>query len=187
MSMTVREAVEADAEAIGRVHVRSWQVAYRGIVSDEYLDNLNVDERIDEWRRILRGEVPVGNLPFPHNAVVEVDGEVVGFLNAGAFRQEEGATPEPGMDGCEPGELWAMYVDPDHWGSGAGYALMQATMSELRSKNYNPAFLWVLTENDRARRFYERQGWVSDDVTKDFEIRGVVVSETRYSCRVEPE
>ncbi len=185
MSITVRQATVADADAVGLIHVRSWQAAYRGLMPDEFLDSLDVDSRVEEWRRIFNGEVPVGSLPFPHDVVVEVEGEVVGFANIGAFRQPDPDSPLPRSTAENPGELWAMYALPDHWGSGVGHALMTATMDELRSKAHDMAYLWVLTGNERARRFYERNGWICDEVSTDLDIRGVTVNEVRYSIQLD--
>ena len=41
--------------------------------------------------------------------------------------------------------------------------------------------MWVLTTNERARRFYERGGWVCDEIERIDEILGLEVHETRYS------
>ncbi|PLV45124.1 hypothetical protein X011_24520 [Mycobacterium tuberculosis variant microti OV254] len=37
----VRRAVAADAPEVVRVHVRSWQWAYRGLLAQDYLDGLD--------------------------------------------------------------------------------------------------------------------------------------------------
>jgi hypothetical protein len=43
--ITVRHATVGDAPALGRVHVRAWQAAYRGHKPDDYLDGLRPEER----------------------------------------------------------------------------------------------------------------------------------------------
>ena len=80
-----------------------------------------------------------------------------------------------------------MYVDPEHWGDGAGAALMDATILELQTKGYEPAYLWVLADNPRARRFYEKHGWSCDDVFTSLEILGETIEEVRYSRSVGAE
>ncbi len=82
--------------------------------------------------------------------VAERDGEVVGFAAAG---------PSPDPQGA--GELYAINVDPDHWGGGAGRALLGAAQAELDRMGFAESVLWVLPGNARARRFYEREGWTS--------------------------
>lgn len=65
-----------------------------------------------------------------------------------------------------PSELHALYVDPDRWGTGVAAALHAAL-------DLTAATLIVLAGNARARRFYEKHGWVfdGDDEPRDFEGR----------------
>ena len=51
--MIIRDAELRDARGIAEVHVRSWQAAYAGIVPDEDLAQLSVDEREQFWAQIL--------------------------------------------------------------------------------------------------------------------------------------
>ncbi|HUZ14719.1 MAG TPA: GNAT family N-acetyltransferase, partial [Gaiellaceae bacterium] len=99
--------------------------------------------------------------------VAEEGGVVVGFAWTGDSRDEPGK-----------GELFAIYVVPEAWGSGAGSALMASALEALRS--YSSATLWVLEDNPRARRFYEREGWSLDGGRRDEEFLGVTVAEVRY-------
>jgi GNAT superfamily N-acetyltransferase len=80
----------------------------------------------------------------------------------------------------EDGELWGIYVLSGAWGSGAGAALMAAGIEALRESGCHEVILWVLEDNPRARRFYEREGWVLDGERKDDEFLGVAVTEVRY-------
>lgn len=57
------------------------------------------------------------------------------------------------------GELWALYTHPGAWRQGVGSALFDAAKRELAARGFQRATLWVLTSNDRARRFYESHGW----------------------------
>ena len=52
--VTIRPAAEGDAAGIARVHVRSWQEAYAGIVPEAYLASLDADQRTSEWASYLR-------------------------------------------------------------------------------------------------------------------------------------
>lgn len=96
---------------------------------------------------------------------------MLGFAAAGVSRDED-AVPSTA-------ELYALYVHPDHWGSGYGYGLHSAAMSELAA-DHTVATLWVLETNARGRRFYERQGWCPDGTRKQ-EVHGAaVLDELRY-------
>ena len=165
--VTVRPATAADAPAMGRVHVRAWQAAYRGQMPDGYLDRLRPEDRAAYWDGVLRREHLPGVI-----LVAERDGEVVGFAAAGPSPDPEGA-----------GELFAIDLDPDHWGSGAGRALLEAAQAELERMGFAESVLWVLPGNARARRFYERAGWAADGTQKANEAFGVSFDEVRYRRR----
>src|SRR5882724_4717212 len=45
----LRHAEPSDAMAVAQVHVRSWQVAYRKLMPDEYLDQLRPEDRAQEY------------------------------------------------------------------------------------------------------------------------------------------
>ena len=57
---------------------------------------------------------------------------------------------------------------------------MAAAKDWFAREGYPTAMLWVLADNPRARRFYEREGWALDGVTKTGKFLGVPVAEVRY-------
>jgi GNAT superfamily N-acetyltransferase len=64
-------------------------------------------------------------------------------------------------------ELRDLYVVPRAWGTGVARALMEAVLSEIRAADAAEAMLWVVQANGRARRFYEREGWLPSGETRD--------------------
>jgi GNAT superfamily N-acetyltransferase len=78
------------------------------------------------------------------------------------------------------GEVFAIYADPDAWGTGAGRALMGSAVAELARLGYADASLWVLDANERARRFYALAGWKEDGASKSDASRGFGITEVRY-------
>ncbi len=160
--MTIRPATQQDARAIAEVHVRTWQAAYRHAFPAEVLDALNVDEREIRWRDLLSRD-------DEHVWVAEDEGGgVCGFASAGEARDEE-----------DVAELYAIYVLPESWGSGAAHELMHAVIGWFLAEEYTTAVLWVLADNPRALRFYEREGWRVDGERVET-MRGVEVHEARY-------
>ena len=151
--LVIRDAVADDAEAVARVHVRSWQAAYEGLIDQEVLDGLSVTERADGWRRIFAEPLPtsLGTL------VAERDGAVVAWASFGSGRD---------LDGPDDAELYGLYADPDAWSTGAGHALLDAAEQRMIDAGHTRAYLWVLDGNDRADRFYARHGWELDGATK---------------------
>lgn len=57
------------------------------------------------------------------------------------------------------GVLQTLYVVPDSWSEGIGSMLHNLALKRLRELNVQEACLWTLTENRRARDFYEKRGW----------------------------
>src|SRR4029450_7466902 len=131
---------------------------------DGYLDGLRAEDRAAYWDGVLRREGRRGVV-----LVAERDGEVVGFAAAGPSPDPEGA-----------GELFAINLDPDHWGTGAGRALLEAVQAELDRMGFAESVLWVLPGNARARRFYEIAGWVADGTSRTAEVFGVMGPGGRY-------
>jgi ribosomal protein S18 acetylase RimI-like enzyme len=159
--MYIRPASPDDALAIETIRVRGWRSAYRHVFPAAELDAMPIDP--ERWRSRL--VVP----PFGWTTVVCEDSEIViGFASTGPSRDED-----------ELGELYAIYVDPEAWSTGAGRALMVAAETALAA-DYGAALLWVLDDNPRARGFYERGGWAPDGVRKAEERFGVRASEVRY-------
>jgi len=165
--MHVRRAAVADAAAIAAVHTRTWQAAYEHVFGAERLARIDASRRTAGWTRVLES----GEAVF---VAEDAAGGVVAFVSVG---------PAQELDGV--GELYAIYALPEAWGSGAGPALMRAGVDALRDAGYREAILWVLEDNPRARRFYEREGWALDDATKEDELLGVTVAEVRYRLRLD--
>ena len=158
----IREATADDALAIADAHSSAWEVAYRGVVPDSVLDDPAMREaRIAGWTRRLNEGPPVG-AGDPDNRVFAglVDRRVVGFGHAGREAPREGSEHR--------GEIYGFYLHPDAWGSGAGAALMEVCLAELRGR-FETAVLWVLRDNPRARRFYEKTGWSTTGEAIQFE------------------
>jgi ribosomal protein S18 acetylase RimI-like enzyme len=163
----IRPAVPDDARQISRVHVISWQTAYRGVFPDDWLDALTVEEREPWWQRLL-ADADTATL------VAAVGETVVGFAQLG-----------PDRDDQSRGEIRAIYLEPEVWRRGIGQALMIAS-EETLAERYALAVLWVLDRNERARRFYEAVGWATDGATKQDVIFGRAATEVRYRKDLPP-
>lgn len=171
-NLIVRDAAVDDANAMGHLHVRAWQSAYRGVMPDEYLDGLQAHDRVEMWRdRISRSDLP----PLLVAAMAD---DVVGFAALGA---EQPPTSSPSC-----GQLYAINLDPDHWGHGIGRALLRRATDALLAMGYQEAVLWVVPENQRARSLYESEGWFADGGLSTEEILGVTVTDMRYRRPLAP-
>jgi GNAT superfamily N-acetyltransferase len=82
-------------------------------------------------------------------------------------------------------ELYALYVHPAWWSTGTGRALMDQVLAKVSGAGYQSITLWVLEENARARRFYERAGFAPDDARHVLDDLGGV-TEIRYRRALGP-
>jgi ribosomal protein S18 acetylase RimI-like enzyme len=161
-SFSVRAASPKDAPAIAVIHVVTWQRIYRGIMSDAFLGSLHPEQREPMWQRVLsEGNEQVHVCSGPAG--------IVGFSSAGPCR-----------DSPTDAEIYAIYVHPEQWGRGCGRVLFLESCAAMRRRGFEHLALWVATENDQARAFYERAGMVPDGATKRASIGGAHVEETRY-------
>ena len=133
--------METDEEIKGKayVHWKSWHEAYPGIISQEYLDKLT----LEKCEKIA--------FSWPENTMVAKDnGHVIGFVCYGDRGEE---TPDVG-------EIFALYILSDYYGKGVGRELMDAGLAQI--ERFSKVHLWVLKENGRAIRFYEKCGFQPD-------------------------
>ena len=141
--MRLRAATDADVAAITAVHIANWRSAYRGLLSDAYLDDDIVAERGAVWEE--RFAQPA---PNQFTIVAEVDGEFAGFAHSYADEDAEWGTL-----------LDNLHVVHARQGAGLGRALMVETARWVRANARQPRLhLWVLEANTAARGFYERLG-----------------------------
>ncbi|MET9517565.1 GNAT family N-acetyltransferase [Streptomyces sp. NPDC002994] len=167
----IRDMTIDDCEAVARVRVRGWRAAYAGMMPQAYLDAMCVEE--DAARR--RAHLAEGD-GAGRNVVAERDGQVIGWGCYGAYREDGSPTADA--------ELYALYVLPEHHGNGAGRALAAELLARAAADGHPRMLLWVLTENARARRFYEKAGFAPDGAEAHFDVHGVAVAETRYARRL---
>jgi ribosomal protein S18 acetylase RimI-like enzyme len=162
----VRQAGRSDADAIARINVAAWRASYRGIVPDAVLDGASVE------RRALAVEAHMARSEQV-TWLLERGGEPAAYASVGPSRD---ADAEP-----TTGELYAVYVAPGHARQGFGTLLLERAEDSLRAGGYDRATLWVLAENEGARRFYERAGWRRDGHEKAVSWSGADLTVVRYA------
>ena len=141
--LTLRDATLDDLAAIDDLHVRSRQVAYRGQVSDHYLDvTMPTASRADWQRKLPELLAGAGRV-----LVAQAEGEIIAFVAALA-----------------PDDSGSVYINnlharPDRKGLGAGSALLEATATWARAQGARGLHLKVLETNTPAIGFYESRGW----------------------------
>ncbi|WP_411733458.1 N-acetyltransferase family protein [Paeniglutamicibacter sp.] len=165
--VSVRPPAETDAPALADIQIAAWRAAYRGVMSDDYLDAMDRERYAEGWIR---------NIATPKSGtthlVAHTENQVVGFCILG-----------PSTDDGHPawGQIYAINVHPKWWAKGAGSALFAAAEERLDSLGYDKAFLWVEATNTRAIDFYTNRGWLDDGGTMQDTRFDPPVPERRHS------
>ncbi len=149
--LTLRVARPEDSRALAQVHIDTWRHTYAGMVPDQFLASMTLDDQTRSWRhwikrggkneRILLVETQSGGS-------VRQQGRIVGFGHAGPLR---------GRNPRHAGEVYTLYVDIDWQGRGIGRQLLGQLFGGLLDAGLESAVVWVLAKNP-SRYFYEAMG-----------------------------
>jgi GNAT superfamily N-acetyltransferase len=88
--------------------------------------------------------------------VAEAGGEIAGLVLIRSAAAAPLSDPEPGM-----AFLWRLFVEPPWFGTGLALELHDRALDEARTQGYRAIRLYAAAGQARARRFYEREGWVA--------------------------
>jgi len=146
MNVTYRRACVEDASAIDQVFRTSFADTFAHLYRPEDLEAFLAKFTVDAWKTELADEQFVFQL-------AEADCQPIGFVKLGP--------PELPIDADEPWiELRQLYVMNEWRGAGAARALMDWALEEGKARGVREMYLTVYTDNHRARRFYDRYGFV---------------------------
>lgn len=123
----------------------------QGLVPEELERNTNLEARTIMFERLQKSGV--GNIGIAFS-----DCNPCGMVSSGKSRD---------ADLADYAEIVAIYSLEEYWGKGVGCRLMRLALTELKRKGYKSVLLWTFEVNTRARRFYEKHGFVADDAVKD--------------------
>ena len=141
----IRKANKEDLKTISKITVRSWQTAYRGIIDDEFLDNMDIEEKYQKNLKV-----------FSENKfiVAELKNEIVGFCRyrTGNFYKNENVNVD-----CE---ICALYVKHDCKRNGIGKKMINYVINEFKENGYSQMILWCLKDNYPSRTFYQKMGGI---------------------------
>ncbi len=166
----VRPATLRDAKAIAEVHVASARAAYAGILPEDQLSAWRPPRARPSGARpsssaSRRCTWPCWARRWP--------------ASSGFDRSRDPKTPST------TGEIWALYVKPEHWGKGVGVALWDAARDGLDEEGCTVVTVWVPLRNDRALRFYELAGFKREMKTaKTTSLGGTKIEEIRLKRNV---
>jgi ribosomal protein S18 acetylase RimI-like enzyme len=179
--VVIRAGSAADATQVAAVQRAGWLAAYEGIIATEIINRVTAPDggarvrqsfRTRPWQRML---VAVAGSGGPAG--------IIGYASHGPETDVLSAPwPHPlstDGEGGRAAELYALYVHPAWWSTGTGRALTERVLARSSRAGYSSITLWVLRDNQRARRFYEKAGFAADGATNVLTGLGGVL-EVRY-------
>ena len=146
MGFSVREAVEADIPGIRKCYLRSWRAAYNGYLTPDVLNEEAQKREGFDWSRVIKSETATVQV------AVDSGRRILGVVQA-----DEDLPPPRDLP-----EIDMLYVDPEAWGSQVALRLLDAGLDWIARQGHAQARLRVVEVHNRARRFYEREGWQLD-------------------------
>ncbi len=168
-SLPIRPGGAPDGAAIAVVERRAWRSGYRDVVSDRFLDDLDLGYLGPYWT----GRAAVPPSPRHRLLVAGRPGEVHGAVDTGPARGDQEVA-------SIKGEVRSLHVDPTVAGAGLGSVLLAAAESALAAAGFSEVALWVVEGNLVARGFYERRGWAPDEATRVDTVGSERLVEVRY-------
>jgi ribosomal protein S18 acetylase RimI-like enzyme len=142
LNLEIRKASKVDIKGISRVYVDSWRTTYRGLVPDDYLDELSYKDAEKRWNDFLNNE----NEPFIYVAINDT-GKIIGFASGKSIDEKN-----------YDGELYSLYLLQECRGLGVGRQLISAIVMQFKDKGIYSMMVWVMNQNKSGLGFYERMG-----------------------------
>ena len=163
--LIIREATLEDIPEVAKLHIDSWNKTYKGIIEQEYLDNMknNLDKRIER----MQNEFNLRKM-----IVVILDNEIVAF-------SEFTLTNEFSKDLDIDCELCGLYIKNEYLGKGIGSKVFDYVKSIFVKNNKKKMGLWCVKENNNAIKFYIRKGGTQVK-EKPFTLAGKDYSELAF-------
>ena len=153
MSITIRLAKPEDALEMAEVHMRSWEVAYKGIISEEFIQEKN-STRQALFKRIITNDNKT-------NFVLQYNNKTVGIMTVDCPRDDDVS------DDCY--ELKGIYLHPDYYRMGIGTKSVEFAFDLALGLGKHQMTVWVLADNINAIKFYEKCGFIADGKSKTLE------------------
>jgi GNAT superfamily N-acetyltransferase len=168
-AISLRPATTSDAERLARASVEGLE-GYRSFAPPGWA--LPSPSAEAEFLRASLGDERVWCL------LAEADGEVAGQIMV--LPAARAARP---VDDPELAHLRNLIVHRDFWGTGLARDLHAAALDAALERGFAEMRLFTPARHGRARRFYEREGWVQ--VGEEFHAPGpdLVLAEYRFALR----
>ena len=141
-NIIIRNVKKEDIPEVVDIRITGWQDAYKGIIDENYLNNIDRNENIER----------IKNNYQDHGFIVaELNNEIVGFCR---YIYDDQFSKEYDVD-CE---IMAIYTKPDLKGLGIGTKMFDYVITEFKKLNKKKMIIWCLKDNKKSQEFYKKMG-----------------------------
>lgn len=170
---TIRTATLDDVPALVAMQLASRRTGYKPIFGDDFVE-VAVEDRESDWRRMI-AERPAETRHWLLWRGDDLVAEQTLLACCGSAQSIIGSPPDP-----HEGELWSVNAAPEAMGTDAAWRVVSHAIDDLRSRGYTSVALKCLEANTRARRFYERAGFVAQGTVDAVAMGGKAVRDVVY-------
>ena len=146
MTVSYRDAVATDAEALAAIGARTFTTTFGHLYSPANLAIFLENHTLENWARVIASDASI--------RLAEVNGTAVGYARLDRVLLPVGDAATRGL------QLYQLYLDPDWHGRGMAQALLDWVIATARARGADALWLSVFIDNHRARAFYRRYGFV---------------------------
>ena len=153
-NINIREVKNGDEKILAYIQTQSWKKAFSNILSEEdMVKYTNIEKTEEMYSYLLNNNIANGYILY-----VNDEPHCIAYWDKS--REE---------DLNDYAELICIHSLQDNWGKGYGSIMMEHVLNEIYKSGFKKIMLWVFEENIRARRFYEKHGFILTDKTHKFE------------------
>lgn len=145
----IRQAEYEDLIGLASIQIRSWRNAFNNILSDS---TLNKYTYLDKCLKILEN---IYNSNKGYFYIASINENPCAELFWRKCTESEHAA-----------EIVSLHSIPECWGQGVGKAIIDKATDDIFNSGLKTVYLWVFEQNKRARRFYEKCGFIADGATR---------------------
>ena len=154
-----------DSEEIAKIIKDGWNTAYKGLIDNNYLKNMNITDMTKKWEESIKQNKEI--------YVYKKDNKITGVICFGINEEKIG-------------EVYVLYVKPEEKRKEIGTKLLNFAKQELLKQKYRELIVWCLKGNSEGFNFYKKNGgkFIGD---KNYVLNGLSIVEDGFKFNLNGE
>ena len=167
MEYDIRLATISDCLELSKLKHDVWNETYRGIYSDEKIDNFDYEKNKDKFVNMVKD-------PNVKLYVVLDDDRLIGYVEAGIpYRPYKDYKQEIGL----------LYLLKEYQGRGIGKKMFSVAYDTIKENGYDEFFVCCNKYNEKAQEFYKHMGGVVDEIDDNNNDKSIPQVKFLYKIR----